>query len=437
MAPTNQDRLALLKLQFQLYKYKASRKRRPRSCWVKKRHTSAAKELGEYKTFFLGEVRNDPELFKDYCRMSPACFDHLLGLIRHDIEKKNTNFRDAICPEQRLVITLRFLSRGTAQESLAHQFRIASSTVCNIVKETCIAIFKNLRHIYMSFPTCPEQWKAISDEFNEIHNLPHCVGAIDGKHIKIDCPAKTGSAYHNYHGYFSMILLGVCDAKYRFTYIDFGQYGATNDSAALNNSDLYLKLEAHEVNFPAADEIDENYRVNGVCPVMPYYFVGDEIFALRRYLMRPYPGRKRAVLPVDEQIFNYRQCRARRPIEQTFGIMAARWRILRTSIKALEENIGHYVFAACTLHNYLMQTDETVYCPPGFTDSETSTGFKEGEWRTIAGEQDGLMPMDRPRGHIYHRKGYLMQDDLKDYLNSDVGAIPWQWNHILDSGMEE
>ena len=266
--------------------------------------------------------------------MSPERFDHLLYLIRPHIEKEKRTYRESICAEKRLVITIRFLNRGTAQETLAANFRIAPSTVCGILKETCKAIYKVLGPIYMSFPNSPEQWKAIAKEYNEIHNLPHVAGAIDGKHVRIDCPGKSGSAYHNYHGYFSMILLGICNAKYCFTYVDFGQFGATNDAAVLNNSQLYKSLETRTCNFPAPDALDDDYLVDGVCPEMGYFFVGDDIFPLRSYIMRPFPGVKTQLLPYEQQIFNYRQCRARRPIEQTFGILVARWRLLPTSIKA-------------------------------------------------------------------------------------------------------
>ena len=206
--------------------------------------------------------------------MSPERFDHLLYLIRPHIEKEKRTYRESICAEKRLVITIRFLNRGTAQETLAANFRIAPSTVCGILKETCKAIYKVLGPIYMSFPNSPEQWKAIAKEYNEIHNLPHVAGAIDGKHVRIDCPGKSGSAYHNYHGYFSMILLGICDAKYCFTYVDFGQFGATNDAAVLNNSQLYKSLETRTCNFPARDALDVNYLVDGVCLEMGYFLWG-------------------------------------------------------------------------------------------------------------------------------------------------------------------
>jgi len=47
-------------------------------------------------------------------------------------------------------------------------------------------------------------------------NFPHCLGAIDGKHVVLECPANTGSSFFNYKETFSIILLAVVDANYLF-----------------------------------------------------------------------------------------------------------------------------------------------------------------------------------------------------------------------------
>ena len=85
--------------------------------------------------------------------------------------------------------------------------------------------------------------------------------------------------------------------------------------------------------------------------------------------MRPYPSQLRE----EKMIFNYKLSRAFLTIDNTFGILVARWRIFRGPIRASGENI-RYVMAAICLHNYLKQTDSARYCPAGFVDSFDGTG---------------------------------------------------------------
>ena len=84
----------------------------------------------------------------------------------------------------------------------------------------------------------------------------------------------------------------------------------------------------------------------------------------------------------DKAVFNYRLSRARRIIENSFGILANRWRIFRQPIIAKPERAVIYTKAAIALHNYLRTTESSVYCPPGFVDAEDGTGnIVNGSWR--------------------------------------------------------
>ena len=128
--------------------------------------------------------------------MSPERFDHLLGLVSALITKEDTNYRKAISVAEHFALTLRFLSTGESQVSLSFLFRLGKSTISKIIAETCEALRQVLFPFYVKPPSSSCEWKAISKEFEELWNLPHLIGAIDGKHVRIECPKNSGMLYH-------------------------------------------------------------------------------------------------------------------------------------------------------------------------------------------------------------------------------------------------
>ena len=205
--------------------------------------------------------------------------------------------------------------------------------------------------------------------------IPHVVGVIDGKHVVIQAPAKSGTLYHNYEGTFSIALLAICDAKYNFSLADFGQYGFNNDGGILAQSKISSDFEKNTLNLPESEVLP------GTNLDIPYLLVGDEIFPLKPWLLHPYLGR---LLKLLEMICNYRHSRASRVTENAFGILRARWRMFSHPIKASVQKRGteRYVMVCLCLHNYLLQTENSLYTPQGFADVPLAHGkIKEREWR--------------------------------------------------------
>ena len=310
-----------------------TKRKRKHKMWV--RSALANKEKSCYNLFKELSMW-DHEMYFRYMRMSPSRFEHLLTLIAPKITKKTTNYREPIPPDQRLSLTLRHLATGESQISLSLQYRIGRQTISKITPETCKAISDALAPEYVSMPTSAEGWLVVSKHFQEKWDLPHVIGALDGKHIRIRCPNKTGSLYHNYKAFFSMVLSAVCDANYCFLMYDLGQYGSNNDSGVLK-SKMGKQLAQENLNLPCASTLED-------CAYdpLPYFLVGDEIFTLKTYLMRPYPGSQ---LNEEKSVYNYRHSRCRRVIENAFGILVARWRIFDTPIQAKVENVETIVMA--------------------------------------------------------------------------------------------
>lgn len=206
----------------------------------------------------------------------------------------------------------RFLATGDAIPSIAFSYRCGRSTVCEVYRETCGAIWATLNEIV--YVPNAKLWTDKINDFARSWQLPNCCGSIDGKHVAIRCPNNSGSMYFNYKKFYSIVLLAVCDAKYNFTYVHIGAYGSESDGGIFRKSDFGCRLQDGTLDLP------KNMLLPGTNILFPSFFVGDEAFPLSENVLRPYSGR---FLSEDKQIFNYRLSRARRCIENSLGTLAA------------------------------------------------------------------------------------------------------------------
>ena len=335
------------------------RSRLRKRTWVRKINIKR-REKGEYHALIQEMRLSDKDSFYKYFRMSPQRFDHLLGVVGPSLTRQHTNFRFPISPGERLAVTLRFLATGDSMQTIAFSYRLGHSTVCNIIKDTCDALWCVLAPEYLRTPSCADDWKKISEGFYRQWNFPNCIGAIDGKHVVMQAPPSAGSMYYNYKQTHSIVLMAVCDAQYCFTLVDMGDNGRHSDGGVLSHSNFGQAMESGSLSIP------EPANLPGTTTTLPYIFLGDAAFPLKTYMLRPYPGR----FLEDRQVFNYCLSRARRVIENTFGILTTKFRIFRRPIIAHPEKVTQITKAACALHNYLKITDlrtyssSRQYCPP-------------------------------------------------------------------------
>ncbi|XP_064475663.1 uncharacterized protein LOC135389557 [Ornithodoros turicata] len=382
-------------------------------------------EFGEFHHLVRDMRLGDGQDFFDYFRMSRERFDHLLSLVGPLIERQNTSFRQSISPAERLCITLRYLAHGSSQRICAMNYRIGSSTASGIIRDTCEAIRQALETIYLPTPS-KDALAKIADDYWKLWNFPNCMGALDGKHVVIQAPPKCGSLYYNYKGTHSIVLLATCDANYKFIMIDVGECGSRSDGGIFRNSDVHEMLQK-ETNLP------EPKNLPNTSAQMPYVIIGDEAFPLMNSLMRPYPGRQ---LPLSCKVFNYRLSRARRTIENAFGILSSRWRIYRQPINASLETVNAIVHATVCLHNYLSMSDRAqghhAYCPPGYSDYEDVSGnVHPGQWRQSVSDNEALRHIPRTGSNMHARSAKELRDKLAEYFCSTAGELSWQYSVVL------
>lgn len=147
-----------------------------------------------------------------------------------------------------------------------------------------------------------ETWKNAESGFSQMWNFPNCIAAMDGKHIKIQAPPNSGSLYFNYKKCFSIVLLALVDANYKFIIVHVGELGKNSDGGIYSRSTLAKRLETNTLNIPGPKLLPSTSIQ------LPHVIVGDEAFPLKPYLMRPYPGRQ--LQDKDNKIYNYRHSRA-------------------------------------------------------------------------------------------------------------------------------
>jgi hypothetical protein len=348
---------------------------------------------------------HDEKSFRNYLRMDPNLFHEINSRIGHRIQKEATNAVTPLEPGFKLAATLRFLATGQSYRHIGYDFRVCYSVVCRFVPLVCDAIVAEYQDEVLKFPSTSAEWKTIANGFWERWNFPHTIGAIDGKHVALRCPANSGTEYFCYKKFYSIILLGVVDADYKFIYVDIGAPGAASDAGVFNTSDLKENIENNEVSIPAP-ELLPGEDPDTATPV-PYFFVGDDAFALKVWMMKPFPLRN---LQKEQRIYNYRLSRARRVVENAFGILASRFRCLLTTLQPRPQVVIKIVHACVILHNLLRMRNPAEYSPASSDEEAGQLGDMEQHF-------GGANPTRRAQ----QQRRYLM-----DFVNSEAGSVDWQ-----------
>nr|CAI5834075.1 unnamed protein product [Callosobruchus analis]CAI5861678.1 unnamed protein product [Callosobruchus analis] len=126
--------------------------------------------------------------------------------------------------------------------------------------------------------------------------------------------------------------------------------------------------------------------------------------------MKPYSGFYEK--GSKQRIFNYRLSRARRVVENAFGICKP-------------ENAQLVVMACVHLHNYLRKspTSKHLYCPDGALDSEENGQVILGTWRNDNQTSSLFNLRNVPRKSS--KSAQEIRNEFSTHFVGD-GSVPWQ-----------
>lgn len=199
-------------------------------------------------------------------------------------------------------------------------------------------------------------------------------------------------------------MLAIVDYDYCFTYIDVGASGSASDGGVFKNCSMYQQLE------------------NGLLPE-DGVIVGDAAFPLKKYLMTPFRG---VNLGTEQKVFNYRLSRARRIVENAFGILVNRFRVFEKPIPTNLETVDAIVCATCALHNWLRKKSE-LYVTATCVDREDQHGnFLPGLWRNEITALESISS----QGSNHSANNARIKRELYKYFFVNTGSVPWQLRSI-------
>ena len=255
----------------------------------------------------------------------------------------------------------------------------------------------------------------MADEFQARWNFPNCLGALDGKHINIRPPMNTGSAFYNYKHRFSIVLMALADASCKFIYVDVGCNGRISDGGVFNGCTLQKVMDNRSNSFPDPKPAPGDERPLG------FAIIADDAFPLQETIMKPLSHKD---MLVERRIYNYRLSRARRVVENAFGIMANRFRVFLTTIDLAPIKVEKLVLAACVLHNYL-RGESVRQRNVEDTEDPVTHNVIPGAWRS----DPTLKQVSLPSGTNARLRAIAHREYLVSYFSS-VGSVPWQMDKI-------
>ncbi|VDO18496.1 unnamed protein product [Heligmosomoides polygyrus] len=272
---------------------------------------------------------SQPKSYQECVRMYPQEFEELHCHLYPKLMHAATHL-GPIGTRQRLAVFLRYAGHGGTWNQISGEFVIGSSTASKIVREVALATIEVLHDAAFPRPTNRTWMAPLSGFRRSTIQLPWV--QLDGKHIAVVRPSESGSLYYNYKGYYSIVLLALLDADYRCIIYDLGATGRSSDAGVFSRS----LMKDHDDDFP---------QPQGNMGKVPCHLLVDQGFRQTVRFIRPY-----------SQVEASKDIKARRVVENFFGILANRFRILMREISGPSSVAWKITLAIMILHNLLVES---------------------------------------------------------------------------------
>ncbi|XP_013617368.1 PREDICTED: putative nuclease HARBI1 [Brassica oleracea var. oleracea] len=318
-----------------------------------------------WKDYFSAEPTYPPHYFRRRFRMNRALFTGIVNRLSNEIpyfqHRRDAVGRYGLYPLQKCTASIHMLAYGCAGDMVDEYLRMGETTALLCLEKFTQEIIHLYGEEYLRRPT-PEDLQRLLD-IREVRGFPGMIGSIDCMHWEWKyCPHSWKGQYCRGSGKPTIVLEAVAPQDLWIWHAFFGPPGTLNDINVLDRSPIFddiLQGRAPRVEFIVNGHKYHRayYLTDGIYPKWPTFIQSISI-----------PQGPKA------ELFAERQEAARKDVERAFGVLQARFAIVRNPALLWDkEKISNIIRACIILHNMIVEDERD-----GYTQFDTSI-FVEGE----------------------------------------------------------
>ena len=246
---------------------------------------------------------------------------------------------------QKCVAAIHILAYGLPADAVDEYVRIGESTAIESLRNFCRAIIDAFGAYYLRAPNESDVAQLLAE--GERQGFPGKLGSIDCMHWEWrNCPTAWKGMFTGREKSLTMILEAVASNNLWIWHAFFGMPGSCNDINVLHRSSIFSQ-------YMEGNTIPVNFRVNGHDYDMGYY-LADGIYpqwpAFVKSVRQPMEEKKRHFCKVQEG--------ARKEIERAFGVLQARWAVIRGPAYGWDREAIREIMTACIIMHNMIIEDE-------------------------------------------------------------------------------
>ena len=362
-----------------------------------------------WNDYFQENPTYPPDMFRRRFRMNKPLFLRIVDRLSNEVpyfqQRRNAHGRYGLTALQKCTAAIRILAYGQSGDMYDEYLRLGESTSRLCLENFTNGIINLFGNEYLRRPT-PEDLQRLLD-LGEARGFPGMIGSIDCMHWQWkNCPTAWKGQYTRGSGKPTIVLEAVASQDLWIWHAFFGLPGTLNDINVLDRSPVFddiLQGRAPKVKF----------KVNNHTYRMAYYLT-DGIYpnwATFIQSIRLPQGPK-------AELFAERQESTRKDVERAFGVLQARFAIVKNPVLVWDkEKIGQIMKTCVILHNMIVEDERG-----GYTLTDTSQ-FESGETSRSSKVKSRT---SFNVGNMLGIRNDLRDSEKHDRLKADLVENVWQ-----------